>query len=108
MADTFGTPEISQEQSVQTTSNSRTIIILLILIVAGGAVLGYLLYKQSNEPAPVLEEVTESIEIPTTPVANPAAGISEPAPGTATPSTENSAGGTFPENTPGGTANPAE
>jgi hypothetical protein len=86
MADTFGTPEISQEAPVQTGSNSRTIIILLILIIGGGAVLGYLLYKQSNEPAPVLEEVIQTVEVPTTPAttpaANPAAGISEPATGT--------------------------
>jgi hypothetical protein len=104
MADTFGTPEISQEQSPQPSGSSKTVIILLILIVIGGGVLGYLLYKQSNEPAPVLEDVTESIEIPTT----PATGISEPVPSTVTPIDGNSAAGTLPENTPGGTVNPAE
>ncbi len=101
MPDTFETPKISQEQALQPSGNSKTIIILLILIVIGGGVLGYLLYKQNNEPDPVLEEVTESVEIPTT----PATGISAPA---ATPITDNSAGGTLPENTPGGTVNPAE
>lgn len=88
MADTFGTPEPSQETPVQSSGNSRAVIILLVIIIIGGAVLGYLLYKQSNEPAPVLEEVTESIEIPTSPAA-----------------------GTLPENTPGtvtDTPNPAE
>jgi hypothetical protein len=107
MADTFGTPEISQEQALQPSGNSKTVIILLILIVIGGAVLGYLLYRQSNEPAPVLEEVIQTNEFPV----NPAAGISEPAPDTGTPTTNNSAGGTLPENTPGtvtDTPNPAQ
>jgi hypothetical protein len=67
MADTFGAPEISQEVIVKNPSNSRTIIILLTLIIGGSAVLGYLLYKQSKEPAPVLEEVTQTIDIPATP-----------------------------------------
>ena len=104
MADTFGTPEVSPETTVQSSNNSRTIVILLILIIGGGAVLGYLLYRQNQEPDPVLEEVTESVEIPTT----PATGISAPAATPTTPITDNSAGGTLPENTPGGTVNPAE
>jgi hypothetical protein len=90
MADTFGAPEISPKATVQSSGNSRTIVILLILIIGGGAVLGYLLYRQNQEPAPVLEEVTQTVEVPTTPAANPAttpaanpaAGISEPATGT--------------------------
>jgi hypothetical protein len=80
MADTFGTPESSQ-QEVQSNGGSRTTLILLILVIGGGAVLGYLLYRQNQEPAPVLEEVSQTIETPaTTPAANPAAGISEPDP----------------------------
>jgi hypothetical protein len=84
MADTFGTPESSQ-QEVQSNGGSRTTLILLILVIGGGAVLGYLLYRQNQEPAPVLEEVSQTIETPaanpaTTPEANPAAGISEPDP----------------------------
>jgi hypothetical protein len=67
MADTFGAPEISPEATIQPSSNSRIIIILLTLIIGGSAVLGYLLYKQSKEPAPVLEEVTQTIDIPATP-----------------------------------------
>lgn len=105
MADTFGTPEISQEAPEQSTGSSRTVIILLILIIGGAAVLGYLLYRQSNEPAPVLEEVTESIEIPTTPTD----GVSsETVPADIMPMSEDNLTETLPENTPGGTVNPAE
>lgn len=103
MADTFGAPEISQEQA-QPSSNSKTVIILLIIIVAGGAVLGYLLYKQSKEEAPVLEEVTQSIEIPTTPTTE----ISEPTPDTTLPDAENTPGSNLSPSDPEFFTNPAQ
>jgi hypothetical protein len=107
MADTFGAPEISQEQAIHPTSNSRTVIILLIIIIAGAAVLGYLLYKQSKEEAPVLEEVTQSIEIPTTPTRSPEAGISEPTPETTLPETENTPDSNLSPSDPSFFTNPA-
>jgi flagellar basal body-associated protein FliL len=85
MANTFGTTEIAQETKVQASGKSKTIIILLIIIIASSLILGYLLYIQSKEPAPVLEEVSQTIDIPENPVTDPAAGISEPISGETIP-----------------------
>lgn len=68
MADNvFGQSNNIEEENVQREGNNPTlIIILLVLIIGGGAVLGFLLYRQSQEPAPVLDEVVETVEIPAT------------------------------------------
>ncbi|MEY3470799.1 MAG: hypothetical protein RLZZ223_149 [Candidatus Parcubacteria bacterium] len=64
MSNVFGQPELQEE--VKTEGNNSTIItVLLVIIVAGGAVLAYLLYRQSQEPPIVLDEVVETIELPT-------------------------------------------
>lgn len=61
----FGQPENNQPEAVEREGNNPTlIIILLVLILAGGGVLGFLLYRQSQEPAPVLDEVVETVELP--------------------------------------------
>lgn len=61
----FGQPDNMQQEDIQKEGNNPTlIVILLILILGGAAVLGFLLYRQSQEPAPVLDEVVESIELP--------------------------------------------
>lgn len=63
----FGQPDNMQSEDVQKEGNNPTlIVILLILILGGAAVLGFLLYRQSQEPAPVLDEVVESVELPAT------------------------------------------
>ena len=84
----FGQPENMQPENVQKEGNNPTLIAILVILILGGAgVLGFLLYRQSQDPTPVLEEVTESIEIPITP-------------------TDGVSSGTLPENT--GIPNPAE
>jgi hypothetical protein len=61
----FGQPENNQPEVVEREgSNPALIIILLALIVIGGGVLGFLLYRQSQEPAPVLDEVVEVVDLP--------------------------------------------
>jgi cell division protein YceG involved in septum cleavage len=61
----FGQPDNMQPENVQKEGNNPTlIVILLILILGGAAVLGFLLYRQSQEPAPVVDEVVESVELP--------------------------------------------
>lgn len=61
----FGQPENNQPEVVEIEgSNSSLIMILLALILIGGGVLGFLLYRQSQEPAPVLDEVVETVELP--------------------------------------------
>jgi hypothetical protein len=61
----FGQPENLQPEQIEEEGNNPTlIVILLILIIAGGGVLGFLLYRQSQEPAPVLDEVVETVELP--------------------------------------------
>jgi len=61
----FGQPENIQPENVQKEGNNPTLIaILVILILGGAAVLGFLLYRQSQEPATVLDEVVESVELP--------------------------------------------
>lgn len=61
----FGQSENNQPKAVEIEGNNPTlIIILLVLILAGGAVLGFLLYRQSQETAPVLDEVVETVELP--------------------------------------------
>jgi hypothetical protein len=63
----FGQSNNVEPENVQREGNNPTlIIILLVLIIGGGAALGFLLYRQSQEPAPVLDEFVETIEIPTT------------------------------------------
>ncbi|MEX0596982.1 MAG: hypothetical protein WD512_10835 [Candidatus Paceibacterota bacterium] len=63
----FGQPENNQSEAVAKEGNNPTLIaILLILILGGGAGLGFLLYRQSQETAPVLDEVVETVELPTT------------------------------------------
>lgn len=65
MANAFGQPE--PQENVKPEGNSSVItIILLIIIIVGGGVLAYLLYKQSQEPPIVLDEVVETIDLPTT------------------------------------------
>lgn len=65
MANSFGQPET--QENIKPEGNSSVItIILLIIIIVGGAVLAYLLYKQSQEPPIVLDEVVETIDLPTT------------------------------------------
>jgi len=72
----FGQPENTQPESNEREgSNPTLIIILLVLILGGGGVLGFLLYRQSQEPAPVLDEVVETVEVPssaTAPTPTPA------------------------------------
>jgi hypothetical protein len=63
----FGQPDMQPEPVEKEGNNPTLIAILLILILGGGGVLGFLLYRQSQEPAPVLDEVVESVELPTTP-----------------------------------------
>ena len=61
----FGQPENNQPEVVEIEgSNSSLIMILLALILIGVGVLGFLLYRQSQEPAPVLDEVVETVELP--------------------------------------------
>lgn len=61
----FGQTENNQPEVVEREGNNPTLItILLVLIIAGGVVLGFLLYRQSQEPAPVLDEVVETVELP--------------------------------------------
>lgn len=60
----FGQPENNQPELVEREgSNPVLITILLVLIVIGGGVLGFLLYRQSQEPAPVLDEVVETVDL---------------------------------------------
>jgi flagellar basal body-associated protein FliL len=60
----FGQPENNQPEVVEREgSNPVLITILLVLIVIGGGVLGFLLYRQSQEPAPVLDEVVETVDL---------------------------------------------
>lgn len=47
------------------TINSKIIIVLLSIILLGGGSLAYLTYKQSKEPPIVLDEVVETIDLPT-------------------------------------------
>jgi len=66
MDNVFGQPENMQEEVQKEGNNPTLIAILLILILGGGAVLGFLLYRQSQEEPVVLDEVVETIELPTT------------------------------------------
>lgn len=62
----FGQPDMQPEPVEKEGNNPTLIVILLILILGGGGVLAFLLYRQSQEPAPVLDEVVETVELPTT------------------------------------------
>ncbi len=62
----FGQPDMQTEPIEKEGNNPTLIAILLILILGGGGVLAFLLYRQSQEPEPVLDEVVETIELPTT------------------------------------------
>lgn len=62
----FGQPNMQPEPVEKEGNNPTLIAILLILILGGGGVLAFLLYRQSQEPAPVLDEVVETVELPTT------------------------------------------
>jgi hypothetical protein len=61
----FGQPNMQPEPVEKEGNNPTLIAILLILILGGGGVLAFLLYRQSQEPAPVLDEVVETVELPT-------------------------------------------
>lgn len=82
----FGQPENTQPESNEREGSNRTlIIILLVLILGGGGVLGFLIYRQSQEPVPVLDEVVETVEVPSTstaptPVPNSATDAVPPTP----------------------------
>jgi hypothetical protein len=66
MDNVFGQPDNIQPTPVEKEGNNPTLIaILLILILGGGAALGFLLYRQSQEEPAVLDEVVETIELPT-------------------------------------------
>lgn len=65
----FGQQEMQQENLEKEGSNPTLIAILLILILGGGGVLGFLLYRQSQEEPAVLDEVVETIELPTDTIA---------------------------------------
>jgi len=61
----FGQPDNMQPENVQKEGNNPTLIAILVILILGGAgVLGFLLYRQSQEPATVLDEVVESVELP--------------------------------------------
>jgi hypothetical protein len=62
----FGQPNMQPEPVEKEGNNPTLIAILLILILGGGGVLAFLLYRQNQEPEPVLDEVVETIELPTT------------------------------------------
>jgi hypothetical protein len=65
MDNVFGQPDNMQPEEVQKEGNNPTLIaILLILILGGGAALGFLLYRQSQEDPAVLDEVVETLELP--------------------------------------------
>jgi flagellar basal body-associated protein FliL len=65
MDNVFGQPENMQPENVQKEGNNPTLIaVLLILILIGGAALAFLMYRQGQEPAPVLDEVVETVELP--------------------------------------------
>jgi hypothetical protein len=65
MDNVFGQPEEIQQENVQNEGSNPTLIaILLILIFGGGATLGFLLYRQSQEPPIGLDEVVETVELP--------------------------------------------
>jgi flagellar basal body-associated protein FliL len=61
----FGQPDMQQEPMEKEGNNPTLIAILLILILGGAAGLGFLLYRQSQEEPAVLDEVVETIELPT-------------------------------------------
>ncbi len=68
----LGQTENNQPETVEREGNNPTlIIILLVLILGGGGVLGFLLYRQSQEPAPVLDEVVETVELPSSTTTTP-------------------------------------
>ena len=79
MDNVFGQPEIIEPENAKNEgSNPTLIVILIILILLGGGVLGFLLYRQSQEEPIVLDEVVETIPAPITggvtnelPVINP-------------------------------------
>jgi len=61
----FGQPENMQPENVQKEGNNPTLIVILLILILGGAgVLGFLLYRQSQEEPAVLDEVVETIELP--------------------------------------------
>ncbi len=62
----FGQPNMQPEPVEKEGNNPTLIAILLILILGGGGVLAFLLYRQSQEEPVVLDEVVETIELPTT------------------------------------------
>ena len=65
MDNVFGQPEIIEpENAGNEGSNPTLIVILIILILLGGGVLGFLLYRQSQEEPIVLDEVVETIPAP--------------------------------------------
>ncbi|MGA1050002.1 MAG: hypothetical protein ACO3TG_00755 [Minisyncoccia bacterium] len=65
MDNVFGQPEnIEPENSEREGSNPTLIVILIILILLGGGVLGFLLYRQSQEEPIVLDEIVETIPAP--------------------------------------------
>jgi hypothetical protein len=59
----FGQPDIQTEPVEKEGNNPTLIAILLILILGGGGVLAFLLYRQNQEPEPVLDEVVETIDL---------------------------------------------
>lgn len=61
----FGQSNMQPEPIEKEGNNPTLIAILLVLILGGGGVLAFLLYRQNQEPAPVLDEVSESVELPT-------------------------------------------
>ncbi len=61
----FGQPDNMQPENVQKEGNNPTLIVILLILILGGAgVLGFLLYRQSQEEPAVLDEVVESVELP--------------------------------------------
>lgn len=61
----FGQPDNIQPENVQKEGNNPTLIVILLILILGGAgVLGFLLYRQSQEEPAVLDEVVETIELP--------------------------------------------
>lgn len=65
MDNVFGQPEIIEPENEKNEgSNPTLIVILIILILLGGGVLGFLLYRQSQEEPIVLDEVVETIPAP--------------------------------------------
>lgn len=66
MDNIFGQPEnIEPENSEREGNNPTLIAILIVLILLGGGVLGFLLYRQSQEEPIVLDEIVETIPAPT-------------------------------------------